>query len=122
MLSLNLVSSMDQLPQARAAAAELAHAAGFDAGARYEDFKEGQDKKAEYGIAGLIAAGLGVAAAQKLGLLALLLLFAKKGLVVIAAAGAWLYARFRKLAGLGRKPKATLQMETGAPPQGPEGS
>jgi uncharacterized membrane-anchored protein len=104
-LSLNLVSSMDRLAEARTAANDLARTASFDAGSRYEDYKDGSDKKAEYGIGGLIAAGLGVAAAQKFGLLALIALFAKKAFVLIAAAGAWLAARFRKLTGAGRKAK-----------------
>jgi uncharacterized membrane-anchored protein len=104
-LSLNLVSTMDALPEARAAAVDLSRTAGFDAGSRYEDYKAG-DKKAAFGVAGLVAAGLGVAAAQKFGLLALALLFLKKGAVIIVAALAGLGAKFRKLFGLKPKPKA----------------
>jgi uncharacterized membrane-anchored protein len=103
-LSLNLVSSMDALPEARAAALDLSRTAGFDAGSRYEDYKTG-DKKAAYGVAGLVAAGLGVAAAQKFGLLAIGLLFLKKAAVFIVAGFAAIAARFRKLFGLGPKPK-----------------
>jgi uncharacterized membrane-anchored protein len=110
-LSLNLVSSMDALPEARAAALDLSRTAAFDAGSRYEDYKAG-DKKAAYGVAGLVAAGLGVAAAQKFGLLAIGLLFLKKAAVFIVAGFAALGARFRKLFGLKPKPKP-------APPAGP---
>jgi uncharacterized membrane-anchored protein len=104
-LSLNLVSTMDQLQQARVAANDLARTASFNPGARYEDFQKGQDKAAGYGVAGLVAAGLGVAVAKKFGLLALILLFAKKGIVLLAAAGAWIASRFRKLTGRDKKPK-----------------
>jgi uncharacterized membrane-anchored protein len=49
----------------------------FPAGRRYTDFQPG-DKVAEYGIAGLVAAVLGAKVASKLGLLALVAIFAKK--------------------------------------------
>ncbi len=49
----------------------------FPAGGNYADFKSG-DKVAEYGVAGLVAAVLGVKAAVKFGLLAAAVLFAKK--------------------------------------------
>jgi uncharacterized membrane-anchored protein len=123
-LSLNLVSSMDGLDEARTAAADLAHTATFDAGARYEDYKDGQDRKAAYGVAGLVAAGLGVAAAQKLGILAVAALFLKKGIVLIAAAVAALAAKFRKLLGLpARKKKGSdkpqsLDLDGNAPTGG----
>lgn len=51
------------------------------------------DKTAEYGLAGLVAAGLGVGAAKKVGLLAAGALFLKKGIGLVAVAlagiGAW---------------------------------
>ena len=98
-LSVNIVSDMSHLDEARAAANDLARTAGFDAGSRYEDFKDG-DQKAAYGVAGLVAAGLGLAAAQKFGLFALILLFAKKAFVLIAVAFAWVASKFRRLLGL----------------------
>jgi uncharacterized membrane-anchored protein len=114
-LSLNLVSAMDALSQTRDAANELARNVAFDPGARYEDFQKGSDKEAEYGIGGLIAAGMGVAVAQKFGLLAALLLFAKKGLVVIVAAGAWLMTRVRRMLGLAKpKPAPALPVPPAA--------
>jgi len=101
-LSLNMITSMSKLEETRADAEKLARSADFTPGERYADFKEGDDK-AGYGIAGLVAAGLGVVAVKKLGLLALILVFAKKGLVLIIAAFAALGAKFRKLFGFGRK-------------------
>lgn len=52
-------------------------------GHRYNDFDEKTDEVAEYGLTGLILGGLGLAAAKKLGFLALILAFAKKGWVLI---------------------------------------
>jgi len=117
-LSLNLVSTMDALPEARTAAVDLSRTAAFDAGSRYEDYKAG-DKKAAYGVAGLVAAGLGVAAAQKFGLLAAGLLLLKKGAVIIAAVAAAIGSRFRKLFGV--KPKIKPPAPAAGPWAGPDG-
>lgn len=71
----------------------------FPAGGLYADFQPG-DKVAEYGIAGLVAAVLGVKTAAKLGLLALLVVFAKKFgvfvLVPVVAVIAWLRRRYAR--------------------------
>ena len=71
----------------------------FPAGGRYADYQPG-DKVAEYGVAGLLAAVLGLKAAANLGGLAALLVFAKKFglllLIPIALFVAWkkkLFAR-----------------------------
>ncbi|MEA3038160.1 MAG: hypothetical protein QOE79_673, partial [Sphingomonadales bacterium] len=101
-LSLNMITAMSKLAETRADAEKLARSADFTAGARYADFKEGDDT-AGYGIAGLVAAGLGVVAVKKLGLLAVLLVFLKKGIVLIVAAFAALGAKFRRLFGIGGK-------------------
>lgn len=98
-LSVNMLSDMDHLGSVRTAAGQLARSATFDSGARYADYVPDVDEKAGYGIAGLVAAGAGVAAAKKLGLLAIVLGFGKKfialGVVAFAA-----IARFgRKLLG-----------------------
>ncbi len=95
-LSLNMVAGMPQLPQVRTAAASFSKAAMFEPGSRYADFDEAVDEKAEYGLAGLVAAGVGVAAAKKLGLLAILLAFGKKFVVLIIAALGGAVAWFRK--------------------------
>jgi uncharacterized membrane-anchored protein len=94
-LSLNIVYRMPDLASVRTAATDLGAVTGFDPGARYTDYQNGVDKRAAYGVAGLVAAGAGVALAQKAGLLALLLLFLKKGFVVIIAGGAALFARIK---------------------------
>ncbi|MDB5436547.1 MAG: rane-anchored protein-like protein [Phenylobacterium sp.] len=98
-LSLNMVATMSDLPNVKPAAETLARIAEFEPGARYADYKDG-DKTAGYGLAGLVAAGAGLLVAKKLGLLAVLLVFAKKGIVLILAAvgggWAWIRRRFSK--------------------------
>jgi uncharacterized membrane-anchored protein len=102
-LSLNIVAEMPQLSEIRQAAHGLAATAEFNAGERYADYQTG-DKTAGYGLVGLVAAGAGLLAAKKLGLIAVILLFAKKGFVVILAAGAAIARWGRGL--LGRKAPA----------------
>ena len=94
-LSVNFIAGMKQLPEIRKAAGDFASHASFDAGARYADFDPSIDEKAEYGIGGLVAAGVGVAAAKKLGFLALLAKFLKPILIGVVALFAAL-ARFGK--------------------------
>jgi uncharacterized membrane-anchored protein len=98
-LSMNMVSSMSKLVEVRAAATDLQQIAGFNDGARYTDYQAG-DATAGYGLAGLVAAGIGAAAAKKLGLLAIVILFAKKFAVMLiallAGVGAWVRRLFSK--------------------------
>ena len=93
-LSLNMVDGMSRLAVVRTAAGDLGSTVRFDPGARYADFVPGTDPEAEYGLAGLVAAGAGMAAAKKLGLLGLLAAFGKKAFALIAVAavpiGRWL--------------------------------
>jgi uncharacterized membrane-anchored protein len=100
-LSLNMVTRMGKLAETEQAASRFAASAQFNQPARYADYKPGVDKKAEIGVAGLVATGLGVAAAKKLGLLAVILAFGKKLIVLIVAAGAAIAAWFRRSFGRG---------------------
>lgn len=100
-LSVNFVSGMGQLPEIRQAAADFSRHATFTSGWRYADFNPASDKKADYGIAGLVAAGVGVAAAKKLGVLALLAKFIKPIAVAVVAAFAALRKRISALFGRG---------------------
>lgn len=97
-LSLNMVDSMPNLPAIRTAAVDLGRTVQFDGGARYADFDKSTDKLADYGLAGLVAAGAGVLIAKKLGIIGLALLFLKKGIVIllIALGGGWRWIK-RKL-------------------------
>lgn len=109
-LSLNLISTMDQLPEVKRAAAAFASHAQFNAGSTYADYDSSTDATAEYGVGGLVAAGVGVAAAQKLGIFALILKFGKFILIGVIA----LAVAFRsKIAGLfgGRKDEAYVEAE-----------
>lgn len=91
---------MSKLAEIRLAAAKLGQVASFEKGARYSDFNPSTDKKAGYGIAGLVAAGVGLVAVKKLGILAIMALAGKKLFIIIAAliAGArkWLRNLFRR--------------------------
>jgi uncharacterized membrane-anchored protein len=99
-LSVNMITGMSQLPETRAAAAKFAHAVEFGSGERYADFQPG-DAKAEYGVAGLVAGGVGLVVAKKAGLLAGILLFGKKFIILIIAFFGGIAAWFRKLFGKG---------------------
>jgi uncharacterized membrane-anchored protein len=94
-LSLNMVTTMSKLAETRIAANSFAGSAQFTPGARYADFKQG-DAMSGYGIAGLVAAGAGVVAAKKLGLIGLILVFGKKFFILILAAFGGITAWFRR--------------------------
>jgi uncharacterized membrane-anchored protein len=98
-LSMNILSTMSKLGEVRAAAAQLRNVGTFDSGYHYTDYKSGVDKKAAYGIGGLVAAGIGVALAQKIGLIGVVLLFAKKFIAIILAGAAGGLAWLRRLFG-----------------------
>lgn len=98
-LSLNVVAAMTDLTEVHGAAGSIADTAAFEQGAAYADYQPGVDKSAGYGIAGLIAAGAGVAAVKKLGLLGIILAFGKKFIVVIIAAFGGIAAWARNLFG-----------------------
>jgi uncharacterized membrane-anchored protein len=87
-LSLNVVTSMPHLGEVREAAADLGKAAGFEKGSTYADYDKSVDKTAEYGLAGLVAAGAGIVVVKKLGILAIMFGFGKWILVGLAAVGA----------------------------------
>lgn len=102
-LSVNFIAGMPELGTIKTAAADFARHATFDTGARYADYDPSLDQKAEYGIGGLVAAGVGVAAAKKLGLLAVFLKFLKPILIGIAVLGAGIAKFGRGLFGRGEK-------------------
>jgi uncharacterized membrane-anchored protein len=90
-LSLNMVDSMANLGAVRTAAEKLGKTVEFLPGQAYADFNPDTDKLADYGLAGLVAGGVGLAVAKKAGMLALLLIFLKKGFVfiLIGLAASW---------------------------------
>ncbi|WP_260582751.1 DUF2167 domain-containing protein [Sphingopyxis sp. PET50] len=55
-LSMNILAGMSQLGEVHEAAKTFANVGSFRTGARYADYNPSTDKKAEYGLAGLVAA------------------------------------------------------------------
>jgi len=94
-ITMNLVTSSDNIATDKAAAHALLGALSFNPGKAYADFNEGTDKVAAYGLTALVA---GVAA-KKLGLFAIIAAFvakfAKVFLVAGAAGGAALWKKLR---------------------------
>ena len=89
----NFIAGMDQLSQVREAAPEVMDMIFFTSGNQYADYQDG-DRVAAYGIAGMVAGG--AVLAKKTGLIALVLVFAKKFAVVGLAAAAGLFGAARK--------------------------
>ena len=92
---MNFVAGVDSLAEVEAAAPAVLAMPSFDAGSRYEDYEAG-DLKSGYGVAALVAGGTGAVLLKKTGLIAILLIFLKKGWIVIVGVGAWLFRKFRK--------------------------
>ena len=101
-LELNAVGSSEQLAQIKAGMAAVLPAVSFSTGNRYQDFQQGSDKLAAYGLAGLVAGGV---VAQKVGLLGVLLLFLKKGWIVVLGG----LALLRRVLGSVRRTRAAQQ-------------
>ncbi len=104
-VSMNLVVGPEELAAGKPEVARLLQSLNFNPGSRYEDFQEGTDKVAEFGLAGLVLGGAGMGAAKlvKVGLMAKLwkvilavLLAGKKLFLVLGVA---LVAGLRKLFG-----------------------
>ena len=105
-VSLNLLTDKQHLAEYKPAGALLLSKTSFEPGKRYADFNASTDKVAEYGLTGLVlgGAGLGLAKAAKIGLLAKFgkvligLLIAGKKLIVVGvlALGAALRSLFKK--------------------------
>jgi len=86
-LKINFVAGMEQLDEIKGVIPAVMDMPQFEAGSRYADFVPGVDKVAAYGIGGLIAGKI----LSKAGILAIALVFLKKGwiLVVLALGGLW---------------------------------
>lgn len=99
-----LACDPDQLPQTLPAFTSLLAGYSFQSGQTYAEYRPG-DKVAKYGLAALVVGGAAVGAA-KLGLLAWLLPFLKKGWILIVAAFAAVANFFKKTFAKisGRKP------------------
>lgn len=95
-ISLNMVTSLDELVRHKESASTLLSALNYGDGKKYADFNSSTDHVAAYGLAALVAG----AAAKKLGLLAVVLAFAAKfAKVIVVAVGGVLWGvgrMFRK--------------------------
>jgi len=87
-ISLNLVTSADDIERYKPEATTILGITEFNAGSRYVDFSEKTDKVAEYGLAGLILGGAGLGVAKLAGKAGLIALLAKggKGFLVLLLA------------------------------------
>jgi len=92
-LQFNFIADESRLAAVNEDIPEVVKIAHFNPGHSYDEFNPDTDKVAAYGVAGLIAGG---AVAKKLGLLGVLLLFLKKGWVLIFAALAFLGRFFKR--------------------------
>jgi uncharacterized membrane-anchored protein len=92
-----LICEPDQLQGTLPTFTSLLAGYSFQTGNNYAEYRKG-DKVAKYGLAALVLGGAAVGAA-KLGLLAWLLPFLKKGWILIVAAFAGIASFFRKLFG-----------------------
>lgn len=102
-VSVNLMSSPQDLPKYRSDGLGLVEATTFVGGSRYEDFDSSKDKVAEYGLAGLILGGIGVGVAVKAAKVGLLAAFWKPILAFFLAAKKLVIAFFVGAAALVKK-------------------
>jgi uncharacterized membrane-anchored protein len=101
-LELSFIADLAALDAIRQSAPAVLSMPEFTTGNRYADFREG-DRRAAYGIGGLIAGGAAVAVAQKTGILAAILAFGKKFVVLIIAGGVALFGAIGRMLGFGKK-------------------
>lgn len=102
-LVLNFIADIDALSDIETVAPDVLRVAQFAEGRRYEDFDPSTDRIASYGLAGLIAGGIGVVALKKTGLIAIGLLLLKKGWIVVLALGGAIMGLVRRMFGGGSK-------------------
>ncbi|MEL7487013.1 MAG: DUF2167 domain-containing protein [Pseudomonadota bacterium] len=93
-LVISFIADMNALPSIRETAPTVLAMANFDPGATYADYQPGVDRKAAYGLAGLVG---GAAIAKKTGLLAAIILFGKKFIGVIAIGAVAAFGALRKM-------------------------
>jgi uncharacterized membrane-anchored protein len=105
-LSLNMLSSMQDIGNVRSAAQSFGRSVSFEPGAGYTDFNASTDKSSGYGLAGLVAGGVAIGVAKKVGLLAIFLKFGKVILLGLAAFGAVAWGAVRKI--FGRKDEEVI--------------
>lgn len=118
-VSLDMLTDSTHVAHDRGVARDLLGRIDFMPGKRYQDFNPATDRVAEYGLAALV----GVVAAKKLGLLAMVGIFLLKAwkLAMVALLGGWAALRrgFKRFFGREQEPDAYAPSETdhgGEPP------
>jgi uncharacterized membrane-anchored protein len=96
-LVLNAVAPIEQLADVQERMPEIMSMVNFTAGNRYADYKEGNDRVAEYGLGALILGGVAAKAGLLKGLLALLAGGWKIILIAAVAVGGFFARFFRKI-------------------------
>lgn len=94
-LQFTLMTDKSSVEANKVHAANILKATSFNEGNRYEDFVEGQDRVAEYGLAALIVG----AAAKKLGLIGMVGVFLIKIWKIIAVGAVFAFGAIRRFFG-----------------------
>ena len=92
-LLINFIAGMGQLAEVQAATPAVMQATHFTEGNRYSDFLPGADTVAAVGIGGLIAGKV----LSSTGILAVALVFLKKGAIILLLAGAWIVKKLKSV-------------------------
>jgi len=120
-LSINLIDEPANIENSTKQAISVLNAVRVKAGARYADHVDG-DRDSGIGLKALVLGGTGVVLAKKTGLLVALLLFLKKGfIIVIAAIGGlfkWMFGRGKKTPTPEPTPPSSPDPGDGSPPVG----
>ena len=117
-LSVNLIDDPVTIDAAKLEALSILTALRFKPGQRYDDHVDG-DKDSGIGLKALILGGTGLVVAKKTGILIAILLFFKKGfIIVLAAIGGF----FRWLTGKKKKGEPTVDPTSPEPPHDPNAS
>ena len=119
-LSVNLIDEPANIEKSKAQALAILNAVRFKPGSRYTDHASG-DRDSGMGLKALVLGGAGLMLAKKGGILLAILLFMKKGfIVVLAAIGGlfkWLFGR-RKSTDVPPTPPMSPDPSAGSPPVG----
>ena len=97
-VGINLIASPDQIEAARIDSAGALEGVRFQTGHRYQDFDPKTDRHSGMSLRNLVVGTGIVAAGSKLGIFAAILVFLKKGFLLIAAglAGVWKWITSRR--------------------------
>ena len=102
-LSVNLIDDPSTIEASKVEALAILTAVRFKPGSRYEDHTS-SDRDSGMGLKALVLGGAGIVVAKKTGLLIALLIFLKKGFIVVAAALGgffkWMFGRGKKATGV----------------------